>query len=105
MAPQPHHHEDDGYAGPATIVVDEHEFTVEIDLRGHFQPIDGRYHWYGRLRPNSALSQALGGKKRPALVRTPNGTATCELSDPDPWDRYRVMGISTPPFTVPTSVD
>lgn len=93
---------DDGYQGPATLVIDEREVTVDVALRGHFQPIDGRYHWYGRLRANAELDELVGGRKRTALLRTPDGEATGELSDPDPWRRYRITGVSTPPFGTPT---
>ncbi|HEY3747697.1 MAG TPA: DUF4873 domain-containing protein [Pseudonocardiaceae bacterium] len=96
--------DDDGYTGPATLVVDERELAVEVDLRGHFQPIDGRYHWYGRLRANSELDELVGGRKRTALLRTDEGEATGEVSDPDPWQRYRITGISKPPFTVPVAL-
>lgn len=97
--------DEDGYRGPATLVVDERELAVEVELRGHFQPIDGRYRWYGRVRPDTELSALVGGKKRTALLRTPIGEATGELSDPDPWNRYRITGASTPPFTVPTTLE
>jgi hypothetical protein len=46
------------------------------------------------------LDAALGGKKRPARVTTPAGSADGELSDVDPWGRYRLAGTSTPPFVV-----
>jgi hypothetical protein len=100
-APDDH---EDGYRGPATLVVDDRELTVEVELRGHFQPIDGRYHWYGRLREHPELADLVGGRKRTAVLRTPDGEATGELSDPDPWRRYRITGTSTPPFTVPTTL-
>ena len=96
--------DEDGYTGPATLILDEREVPVEVELRGHFQPIDGRYRWYGRVRPNAELSELLGGRKRAAQLRTPHGQAQGELSDPDPWDRYRIMGASTPPFAVPTTL-
>jgi hypothetical protein len=96
--------DDDGYTGPATLVVDEREVAVEVDLRGHFQPIDGRYHWYGRLRANAELNELVGGRKRTAVLRTDEGEATGEVSDPDPWQRYRITGVSKPPFTVPTAL-
>jgi hypothetical protein len=38
------------------------------------------------------------------VLRTPQGEATGEVSDPDPWRRYRITGVSTPPFAVPTSL-
>ena len=95
---------EDGYTGPATLILDERELAVEITLRGHFQPIDGRYHWYGRVSPHTELSELAGGRKRPAKLRTPEGVADGELSDPDPWGRYRITGTSTPPFDVPTTL-
>ncbi|MBM7772103.1 hypothetical protein JOD54_002307 [Actinokineospora baliensis] len=97
--------DDDGYRGPARLRVGEREFAVTVDLRGHFQPIDGYYRWYGRVSADQELSAALAGRKTPATLTTPQGSASGELSDPDPWDRYRVMGTSTPPFTVLTELD
>jgi hypothetical protein len=98
-------HDEDGYIGPATLVLDGTELTVEVTLRGHFQPIDGYYRWYGRIAADEQLAKLADGKKRPVELRTPDGTAQGEISDPDPWDRYRVTGTSTPPFHVPTSLD
>jgi Domain of unknown function (DUF4873) len=89
----------DRYEGPATLTVGRSRFTVEVQLRGHFQPIDGRYHWYGRAAAHEALTGTLRSGRMAALLTTPEGSAPCELSDPDPWQRYRVTGISTPPFT------
>lgn len=94
---------DDGYAGQATVLVGDRELAVEVDLRGHFQPIDGRYHWYGRVASSAELTELTGGRKTKATIRTPHGSADGELSDPDPWGRFRIAGSSTPPFAVPTS--
>jgi hypothetical protein len=96
---------DDGYTGAATLVLTDREFAVEVELRGHFQPIDGRYHWYGRVRANAELDEAVSGRKRAVVLRTADGEATGELSDPDPWRRYRITGVSTPPFTVAQDLD
>jgi hypothetical protein len=96
--------DDDGYQGTATLVLDERELTVEVTVRGHFQPIDGRYHWYGRLAEHPELAALVGGRKRTAVLRTPTGEATGEVSEPDPWRRYRITGVSTPPFAVPTTL-
>jgi hypothetical protein len=92
--------EEEGYTGPATLHVAETELAVDVELRGYFQPIDGYYHWYGRVRENAELSGLLAGKKTPARLRTPQGEANGEVSDPDPWNRYRITGTSRPPFTV-----
>jgi hypothetical protein len=88
----------DSYAGPATLRIGDNTFAVQADLRGQFEPIDGRYHWYGRLARNAALTASMQQGRATGLLSTPEGTAECELYDPDPWERYRVAGISTPPF-------
>ena len=96
--------EGDRYEGPATLTIGGSRFTVQVQLRGHFQPIDGRYHWYGRAAAHDALTAALTSGRTPALLTTPEGSAPCQLSDPDPWHRYRITGISTPPFAAELSV-
>jgi hypothetical protein len=93
-------HDEEGYTGPAILLVRDTSLTVEVELRGFFQPIDGYYRWYGRVRPNPELSTLLGGKKTQGRLKTPQGEAVAELSDPDPWDRYRIMGTSRPPFAI-----
>lgn len=95
-----HEHDEDGYTGPATLTVDGTDHAVDVTLVGHFEPLDGRYHWYGRVAAHDALHAALEGRKRAARVTTPVGAADGELSDVDPWGRYRLAGTSTPPFAV-----
>jgi hypothetical protein len=99
------HEAEDGYRGEATLRLGDTELPVTADLRGHFQPIDGYYHWYGRLRADNRVAELAGGRKRTVEIHTPAGGATGELSDPDPWGRYRIAGTSTPPFRVPTSLE
>lgn len=89
-----------GYRGPATLTVDDVVYDVTVTLLGHVEPFDGRYRWYGRVATHAGLDAALGGRKRPARVVTPHGEADGELSDVDPWGRYRVAGVSTPPFAI-----
>jgi len=96
--------DEDGYSGPATVVIDGTEVAVEVELRGHFQPIDGYYRWYGRIAANAELERLCAGRKRQGEIRTPQGSANGEVSDPDPWGRYRILGTSTPPFPVPTAL-
>lgn len=90
----------DGYLGPATLTVGDVEFAVEVDLSGVFQPIDGRYHWYGRIAAHDGLEQLLGGRKHTGELRTPQGAARGEICDPDPWGRYRILGTGKPPFAL-----
>lgn len=99
------HDDDDGYRGPASVrFADGQMFDVEVTLRGYVEPLDGRYHWYGRVAVHAELEARLGGKRAQAVVSTPQGEAAGELADVDPWGRYRITGVSTPPFAVVTEV-
>ena len=94
--------DEDGYAGPATLTLDGTPLTVEVTLRGNFEPVDGRYHWYGRIQHHPDL--AVGPRKPGVVLTTPHGEAAGTLSDPDTWGRYRISGTSRPPFDVPVSL-
>ena len=91
-------HEPEGrYDGPAHVLVDGHRLDVTVRLRGHFEPIDGLFHWWGRL----GSAGALDGLVRPVTtvaLETPYGTADGRLSDVDPWRRFRITGTGRPPF-------
>jgi hypothetical protein len=94
--------DEDGYTGSATLTLDGTSLTVEVVLRGNFEPVDGRFHWYGRIQPHESLS--VGPRKPDAVLTTPFGKAVGVLSDPDTWGRYRITGTSRPPFEVPVSL-
>ncbi|MFS8101271.1 DUF4873 domain-containing protein [Lentzea alba] len=93
-------HDEEGYTGEATLTFGTDEVKVDVDLRGYFQPIDGRYHWYGRVKQNDEVTTRVEGGARNAVLRTPTGEAEGTLTDPDPWGRYRVGGVSTPPYKI-----
>lgn len=95
-----HDEEGPGYHGPATVVADGCQLAVTARLLGRFEPIDGRYRWYGRLDHCGELDRLTGDRARQVVLRTPFGSADATLSDRDPWGRPRVTGVGTPPFTV-----
>ena len=88
------HEPGEQYTGPAEIA--DGDTTVEevtVDLRGGFQPIDGHFHWYGRVAGHERL--ASGDR---VTIRTEHGDAEGRLSDVDPWGRLRIAGTGRPPF-------
>ena len=87
------HEQGEAYDGPARIG----DTPVDVRLRGHFQPIDGHFHWWGRVAPSEAIHQAHASGAEVELV-TPHGTATGKLTDVDPWGRFRLSGTGRPPF-------
>lgn len=97
---QEHDHDEDDYRGPVTVQTEEHQIAAEVVLRGNFQPIDGRFHWYGRTLANTDIDDVTNGKKTRAVISTPHGQAVATLSEPDPWGRYRITGVGRPPFPV-----
>ncbi len=90
------------YRGPATLAFEAPpaEFDVEIDLRGHSQPIDGIFRWYGRVRPHEELQEFMeaAGSSRKGRLSTDSGTASVTVGDVDFWGRYRLQGKGNPPY-------
>ncbi|GGM42408.1 DUF4873 domain-containing protein [Longimycelium tulufanense] len=99
-----HEHHEEEFAGPATLVAQDAEVTAQVRLRGFFQPIDGRFHWYGRVSADPAVVELAGKGMRKILVRTAGGEAEAVLSEPDTWGRYRITGVGRPPFPVETDI-
>ena len=102
--PDRREHGEVGYSGPAQVLVGAEAVAVRVELRGFFQPIDGLFHWYGRIAADPELDRLVAGNRASVVLRTPSGERPAELSDPDLWGRYRVTGESTPPFPVDLDV-
>ncbi|ALE74897.1 putative monooxygenase [Pseudonocardia sp. Ae168_Ps1] len=90
--------DDEGYRGPAELVVDGETLAVEVLLDARHEPFDGRMHWSGRVLAHPRLTELLGTGGGRAEVRTPGHSAVGALSEPDPWDRFRITGTGPPPF-------
>lgn len=90
------HAPQESYEGPAVVLVEEAEHAVTVTLRGVFQPIDGLFHWHGRIAADPALATVRSGAT--VRLRTAHGEAEARLSDVDPWGRFRVSGTGRPPF-------
>jgi Domain of unknown function (DUF4873) len=96
--------DEDGYEGPAEVLLDgDRTVAVRAVLSGAFEPVEGRYQWYGRVSAPD-LTDLVGAGRLACVLRTPAGEAAGELAEPDTWGRYRVSGTSTPPFHVATTL-
>jgi hypothetical protein len=89
------------YVGPAVVSASasadgEVDVEVEVRLRGQFEPLDGRFHWYGRVSPSPELAEVRPGST--VTLRTPHGSASGRLADRDPWGRFRISGTGRPPY-------
>lgn len=97
-------HLDDGYDGPAELLDADRATAVSVSLRGHFDPISGRYRWYGRVAASPEVSALVESGARTVRLRTPHAEVETALSDVDPWGRPRVEGFGTAPFEVLTTI-
>ena len=49
----------DGYRGPAELIDGDRVLAVQIELAGHFDPISGKYSWYGRVAASPEVTAIL----------------------------------------------
>jgi hypothetical protein len=96
--------DEDGYDGPAEIVDGVRTIPVEVKLRGHFDPITGKYSWYGRVAASPEVGTLVENGKRKVRLRTPHAEVETALTDVDPWGRPRVEGFGSAPFDVLTTL-
>jgi hypothetical protein len=91
----------DGYAGPVTVVAGEVTVRADARLTGQVEPVDGRFHWGGRLAPGPELAGLVRAGSPAALLRVDDGP-WCEarLAEVDPWGGIRVSALGSPPWTV-----
>jgi hypothetical protein len=96
--------DEDGYEGPAELLDEANVIPVEVTLRGHFDPISGKYNWYGRVAASRQVSELVAAGARQVRLRTPHGEVGTALTDVDTWGRPRVEGFGAAPFEVLTTL-
>ncbi|MEU8897503.1 DUF4873 domain-containing protein [Nocardia sp. NPDC048505] len=83
------------YSGPAMLDAPGALLPVHVTLNGHADPIDGRYHWYGRIAGTELPDP---GRAAVALTLPGGRPATGRLQERDPWGNLRIAGTGPPPF-------
>lgn len=92
--------DEDTYDGPATLTHDGREYASRVRLTGHFDPIDGRYHWQGMLYAELPGERVTGST---VSIRIGAHTAEARISDQTPWGTLSVRGAAGyPPFPLET---
>ena len=98
------HPDEDGYTGPAELIDGDTVLAVRVILAGHFDPISGKYSWYGRVVASPEVTALAENGARTVRLRTPHGEVETALTDVDPWGRPRVSGFGATPFEVLTDL-
>jgi len=98
--------DDDEYDGPAVVAAPELNATVRVRFAGRFEPVDGRYHWGGRIAPDDRLGEFIRAGQRSVTVQIGhNPAATARLAEVDPWGGIRVVGVGRPPWAPQATVE
>lgn len=93
--------EETGYDGAATLAVGDQTVEVTVHLDGHLEPLDGSFHWYGRIERSdvvAALKDA--GATTGTLAIAGRAPATVRLAEHDPWGHVQVSGTGSPPYAM-----
>jgi cation diffusion facilitator CzcD-associated flavoprotein CzcO len=89
--------EDDGtYDGDATLAIADAVHPVRVRLRGHLDPIDGRYHWQGTVfssLPDDALKLTRG-----VTLTVGERSVPARIVEQTPWGTHSIAGVGAPPF-------
>ncbi len=64
-------------------------YAVQAQISGRVEPIDGRFHWSGRIAPDSRVAELVRcGLKDATLDGIP-----IRLTEIDPWGGVLVRGV------------
>ena len=91
--------EETGYDGSAVLLVGELAIDVVVHLDGHLEPLDGRFHWYGRIESSAAVTAAKDAGATAGRIAIGGGSpAEVRLAEHDPWGHVQVTGAGPPPY-------
>jgi hypothetical protein len=93
---------EDGYDGAATLRGAELEIPVRITLSGHVDPLDGRFHWGGRIGPDARVVRLIREGKREITLQVDGARPLpARLTEVDPWGGVIVAATGHPPWPAP----
>lgn len=91
--------EESGYDGAAVLRVGDRTLDVVVHLDGHLEPLDGLFHWYGRIDRSAGVVAAKDGGATTADLSIADGPpTTLRLAEYDPWGHIQVNGTGAPPY-------
>lgn len=94
------------YRGPAVLSCADTRIPVTVVLGGHREPLDGKFHWYGRIDADDRVRSLKESGQSEVTVTLPDGRpAPGRLAEVDPWGHVRVTGVGVPPFPLETLAD
>jgi hypothetical protein len=93
---------DEGYEGAAVLRDGDAAVPVRIALSGYVDPLDGRYHWSGRIHPDERVVALLRAGKRDVILQVgDDARLPARLSEVDPWGGVLIAATGRPPWSAP----
>ena len=89
------------FAGPAVLSAGDDSYDVRVWLSGRVEPVDGRYHWGGRIAAHDGVAQLVRDGRRAVTLRTADGRGSAvpaRLGEVDAWGGVGVRATGTPPW-------
>ncbi len=91
--------EESGYDGHAVLLVGDRAVEVTVHLDGHLEPLDGLFHWYGRIERSADVAALKDEGATTAELAIGDGPPVrVRLAEHDPWGHVQVNGTGGPPY-------
>lgn len=92
----------EGYEGAAVLRGEGQEIPVRAALSGNIDPLDGHYHWGGRIHPDERVVALLRAGRRDITLQVGDDEPLpARLSEVDPWGGVVVAAVGRPPWPAP----
>ncbi|GAA0918553.1 hypothetical protein GCM10009557_89940 [Virgisporangium ochraceum] len=78
---------------------DDVGIPVRTTLSGYVDPLDGRFHWGGRIAPSGPVVALLRAGRRDVTLQAEGGDPLpARLTEVDPWGGVVVSATGRPPW-------
>jgi hypothetical protein len=92
----------EGFEGPAVLRGGDVEVPVRTTLSGHVDPLDGRFHWGGRIDADERVVGLLRAGRRDVTLQVGDAEPLpARLSEADPWGGVILTATGRPPWPAP----
>jgi hypothetical protein len=88
------------YRGPAELAIDGEVLRVDVALAGRVEPVDGAYHWGGRIAPHPRVAELVRSGRRAGTLAIGGDGVGVQLKDLDPWGGVVVRSVGAAPRTL-----
>lgn len=87
------------FVGSAVLCGGDLSVPVRVALSGHVDPLDGRFHWGGRIDPDERVVGLLRAGRRDVTLRVGDGPPLpARLTEADPWGGVILAATGRPPW-------